>query len=146
MSIVRAVTLPVTLEHDFKSGDPDNMLVINGGEHSTEFDQIDLEHNPTQLFHTITLELSGNASAGEFCQLGDPVYPGFAWLLRKPGFIPVVPQGKTAFLLYNMHQRRDTRGRWFYQLCARFGEMVYGVPLTFAAGPATNKNPSIKNR
>ncbi|TAN08715.1 MAG: hypothetical protein EPN38_02000 [Rhodanobacteraceae bacterium] len=146
MNSPRVVSLPVTLEHDFKSGDPDNMLVINGGDHSTEFDQIDLRHHPAMPFHTITLELKGNASAGEFCRLGDPLYPGFAWLLRTPAFIPVIPQGKTVFLLQNMHHQRETRGRWYYQLFARFEGMVYGVPLTFAAGASSNKNPSIKNR
>jgi hypothetical protein len=147
------VVLPVTLEHDFRPGDSDNMLVINGGDHSIEFDRItpidERTHHANRPFHTITLKLSGNARSGEFCSLVDPEYPGFSWLMRVPLLIVLVQHGKDTFVLQNHHYHSGdprTKGRWFYQLAARFGDQVYGVPLTFAAGPSNNKNPSIKNR
>lgn len=145
MGTAREVILPVTLEHEFRPGDDDNMLVINGGDHCLEFDPIDPPSPNGHMWHTITLRLTGNASAGEFGFPGDPLHPAFTWLLRTPGHVNLLPAAKEIQLL-NHHLGHASRGRWYYQLFARFGSHHYGVPLTFSAGGGNNRNPSIKNR
>lgn len=147
MHTAREVILPVTLEHDFRRGDDDNMLVINGGDHCIEFDEVSPAPDRSgRIWHTITLQLSGNAASGEFCSMGHPMNPGLTWLVRAPHNIMVIQQVRNALVLHNHHLGRETRGRWYYQLFARFEDKVYGVPLTFAAGAGNTNNPSIKNR
>lgn len=147
MHTASEVTLPVTLEHDFKRGDDNNMLVINGGNHCIEFDEIVPGADGSGIvWHTITLQLAGNASSGEFCPVGHPVYPGFTWLVRNPHNIMLLQPVRTKLVLHNHHHGRETRGRWYYQIFARFEDKIYGVPLTFAAGAGNTNNPSIKNR
>ena len=146
MSSVREIVLPVTLEHDLRSGDADNMLVIDGGNHSLEFDPIITPDEKGRMLHTITLQLTGNASSGVFMPIVDPQYPAFTWLVRTPRAI-MLDMREKEIRLVNHHHGRETRGHWYYQLFARFGTTFYGVPLIFSAGGGGNtQNPSIKNR
>jgi hypothetical protein len=136
--------LNVELEHNLRDGDDYNMLVINKGDHHHAFDKLlDDKH-----WHRITWTLTGNASGGVFCALDDATYPGFVWLVKTPSesvFQKLHRGPDNQISIQNRHLDKSSEGTWHYQLFARFGDKVYGVPLTFAAGPANNPNPSIKN-
>lgn len=143
------IDLPVTLDHDQRGGDDNNALVINGGNHHVVLEKL---QDPTRV-HSITWTLVGNARDGQFCSLDDPAdrdNPGFTWLARKPGgdvFRNLLRlEKKNQLTIMIRHFRPDTEGVWYYQLFARFGNRIFGVPLTFAAGAASNPNPSIRNR
>lgn len=138
------IELKVELDHDLRDDEDENMLVIERGKHHHLFEKLDNEHGP----HTISWTLSGNAASGEFCSLHDPDNPGFSWLFRVPGekvFQNLHREGKKQVVVENHHRGKDTEGHWHYQLFARFGDKVYGVPITFTCGPSMNSNPSIKN-
>ncbi|WP_114240815.1 hypothetical protein [Dyella sp. C9] len=137
------IELQVELAHDLGCCDDYNQLVINKGNHHQDFDKLDGQDQ----VHTITWILSGNASSGVFCELDSLTGPGFQWLVRKPGekvFEGLKVDGKK-LTVRNHHHDKSSEGRWYYQLFARFGRHVYGVPLTFTSGPASSPNPSIKN-
>jgi hypothetical protein len=137
------IELGVELAHALDGGD--NILVINQGKHHQAFEKLqDTHHN-----HTITWTLSGNASSGEFCGLAEADNPGFVWLVRTPSekiFHKLQLLGKNKLTIHNHHYDKSSEGVWHYQLFARFGDKIYGVPLTFSAGSAGDANPSIKNR
>ncbi len=138
------IDISVELDHDPRGGDDDNLLVINKGKHHHAFEKLSDAGQP----HTITWTLSGNASGGEFCSLDDAANPGFSWLVRTPDesiFRNLRAEGKKKLIIHNHHHHKGSEGVWHYQLFARFGDKVYGVPLTFSAGPSNNPNPSIKN-
>ena len=144
MSNEKNLTLQVRLVHDPHDGDDYNMLVINEGDHHHAFDRL---QDPTRV-HTISWVLAGNAHSGEFCALDDADNPGFTWLVRTPGSsvfqnLRLTEPGRMT--ISNRHRSADSKGHWYYQLFARFGTRVYGVPLTFANGIGNNPNPSIKN-
>lgn len=140
----KILDVPVTLEQNPDASEADNALVINGGDHLFTFDALGKEHHGG---HAIRLTLQGNADAGRFCALSDPDNPGITWLLRTPKCITAtLSEDAKSLMLSNRHYGPADRGRWYYQLFARFGDRLYGVPLTFAAGPARSQNPSIKNR
>jgi hypothetical protein len=136
------IELNVELEQD--PGKYANLLVVNNGKHHHTFEKLqDPEHT-----HTITWTLTGNASSGEFCALDDPESPGFMWLVRTPGesiFDKPKLLAKNKLSIRNHHHDQSSEGTWHYQLFARFGDQIYGVPLTFACGKSSNPNPSIKN-
>jgi hypothetical protein len=136
--------LNVELEHNLREGDEYNLLVINKGHHHHAFDKLlDDKH-----WHKITWRLTGNASAGVFCALDDANYPGFVWLVKTPSesvFRKLHRGPDNEISIQNHHLDKSSEGTWHYQLFARFGDKVYGVPLTIAAGGANNPNPSIKN-
>lgn len=137
--------LSVELEHDLAGGDDYNVLVVNQGNHHTIFEKLQQAGH----MHTITWVLTGNASSGEFCALNDAQNPGFVWLVRTPNekiFHKLHPLAKNKLTMHNHHENKTSEGQWHYQLFARFGDKVYGVPLTFAAGAGSSPNPSIKNR
>lgn len=141
----QSIELDVELEHDLRDGDDYNVLVVNKGKHHTTFEKL---QQPGHM-HKITWVLTGNASSGEFCALNDAENPGFVWLIRTPSekiFHKLAPQGKNKLSIHNHHSNKTSEGLWHYQLFARFGDKVYGVPLTFAAGSGSSPNPSIKNR
>ena len=144
MSNEQNIELQVRLEHDPRDGDDYNLLVINEGKHHHTFDK--LQH-PDHV-HTISWTLAGNARGGEFCALDETANPGFMWLVRTPdggSFNQLKRVAANKLSITNHHHGKASEGRWYYQLFARFGDQVYGVPLTFAAGMANNPNPSIKN-
>jgi hypothetical protein len=136
------IELDVELEHDLRNDD--NLLVVNKGRHHHTFEKLpDSGHT-----HTITWTLSGNAGSGEFCDLDDPENPGFLWLVKTPAesiFDKPRLLAKNKLTIRNHHHDKSSEGIWHYQLFARFGDKVYGVPLTFACGKSSNPNPSIKN-
>jgi len=138
------VDMSVELYRTLNDGWDDNLLIINRGKHHHVFEKISSDDEP----HTLAWTLTGNASGGEFCALDDPDNPGFAWLLRHPGekiFRQLRHLGKT-ITMQNHHHDKSSEGIWHYQLFARFGDRIYGVPLTFACGVAMKSpNPSIKN-
>lgn len=138
------IDMHVELYRDPGDGWESNLLVINGGHHHSLFEKISTDSEP----HTISWTLSGNASGGEFCALDDPQNPGFAWLVRHPAekvFRHLHHLGKT-IRMQNHHRDKGSEGIWHYQLFARFGDKVYGVPLTFSCGAAmASPNPTIKN-
>jgi hypothetical protein len=137
------IELNVELAHDLRGGDDYNVLVINKGSHHQAFEKVD-----ESTHHTITWTLTGNASTGEFCALDDAPNPGFVWLFRKPSekiFHKLALKGKNKVTIHNHHHNKNSEGTWHYQLFERFGDKVYGVPLTFSAGGGNNPNPSIKN-
>lgn len=138
------IELSVELAHDLRDGDDPNLLVINKGNHHHTFEKLK-DHN--QL-HLITWTLTGNASGGEFCALDEADNPGFLWLVRTPNekiFHKAKRLGKNKLTIHNHHYDKSSEGIWHYQLFARFGGRVYGVPLTFCCGGMTDPNPSIKN-
>ena len=144
MSNEQNIELQVRLEHDLRDGDDYNMLVINEGAHHHKFARLE---DPTRV-HTISWTLAGNARTGEFCALDDTANPGFVWLVRTPSgntFRNLLRVGANKLTIANRHCNEESKGRWYYQLFARFGNRVYGVPLTFASGIPSNPNPSIKN-
>lgn len=144
MSNEKNIELQVHLEHDLRDGDDYNMLVVNDGKHHHAFDKL---QDPTSV-HTISWTLAGNAHSGEFCALDDAANPGFMWLVRTPEkniFKQLKRVAANKLSIANQHRNKASEGQWYYQLFARFGDKVYGVPLTFAAGGANNPNPSIKN-
>jgi hypothetical protein len=148
MSNEQNIELPVTLAYSLGSSDHDNCLVINNGAHHVVFDA---DNRSPFMLHTITWKLVGNAANGDFCALDDEANPGFTWLVRKPNpnwvRLDEKACGKKQLTLLNTHVHEGSRGHWYYQLFARFpNNRTYGVPLTFAAGTASNPNPSIKNR
>jgi hypothetical protein len=137
------IELGVELLHALDS--EDNMLVINKGKHHQAFEKVQGHDNP----HTITWTLTGNASSGEFCALDELDNPGFVWLIRTPSeriFHKLQRVGKNKLTIHNHHRDKGSEGVWHHQLFARFGEKIYGVPLTFTAGSGNDANPSIKNR
>lgn len=144
----KQVVINVELHHDFKENDAKgkedpNMLVIDHGKHHHSFDKNGADDGP----HTITWQLSGNASDGEFCGLNEKDNPGFCWLIRQPSgkvFQHLRVDGNR-ISIENHHHHHDSEGQWHYQLFARVHGHVYGVPLTFACGLAMSTNPSIKN-
>ncbi|MHA6205768.1 hypothetical protein ACXU4B_15185 [Dyella soli] len=136
--------LKVELEHDLRDGDDLNLLVINKGGHHHAFDKV----ANTDHAHTITWTLAGNAAGGEFCALDDEETPGFLWLMKTPSekiFHKLQRIGKDTLTIHNHHHDKSSEGTWHYQLFARFGDKVYGVPLTYACGKASSPNPTIKN-
>jgi hypothetical protein len=138
------IELNVELAHDFRDGGEDNLLVVNSGNHHQIFEKI----KDTNHAHTITWTLTGNASGGEFCALDEADNPGFLWLVRTPSekiFHKLHLIGKTKLTIHNHHYDKSSEGLWQYQLFARFGGKVYGVPLTFCCGGMNSPNPSIKN-
>ncbi|WP_266180454.1 hypothetical protein [Dyella humicola] len=138
------VVLSVELRYDLSECDDDNMLVIDNGDHHRSFRRLE---NPDHM-HTITWRLTGNAIDGEFCALDDDEHPGFVWLIRKPDarvFHHLQLKGGKTLEIHNHHIDKSSEGTWYYQLFARFGDRVYGVPLTCVAGGANSPNPSIKN-
>ena len=138
------VEVSVELKDDLSKGNDYNVLIVDGGNHHHSFEKLNNPNHP----HTITWVLKGNASGGEFCALDDKENPGFAWLVKKPDekvFHKLQRVGKNKLTVHNHHVDKTSEGTWYYQLFARFGDKVFGVPLTFAAGPANNPNPSIKN-
>ncbi|GLQ52327.1 hypothetical protein ACFFJT_01380 [Dyella flava] len=138
------IEMSVELYREPGDGWDDNLLIINGGKHHHVFEKIPSDGEP----HTISWTLIGNASGGEFCALDDAQNPGFVWLARQPDakvFRQLRHQGKT-LSLQNHHHDKSSEGIWHYQLFARFGDKVYGVPLTFSCGRGMeDPNPSIKN-
>lgn len=136
--------LNVELEHDLRDGDDYNVLVIKDpNHHHLAFNKLGTDQR-----HRITWTLTGNASGGEFCRLDDPLNPGFVWLVTKPNdtIFRKLDRGRPDLIqVDNHHNDKSSEGRWHYQLFARFGDRVYGVPLTFTSGAASNPNPSIKN-
>jgi len=139
------IELSVELDHDLRDGDDDNLLVVNKGRHHHSFEKL---QDPGQA-HTITWTLSGNASSGQFSALDDALSPGFVWLVRTPDkkiFDKPELLAKNKLTIRDHHHDKSSEGIWHYQLFARFGDKVYGVPLTFACGAAASTpNPSIKN-
>jgi hypothetical protein len=138
------IELSVELMHDFRDGEDDNLLVINKGNHHQVFEKLN-DHNHV---HTVTWELKGNAAGGEFCALNEKDNPGFLWLVRTPNekiFHKLKLEGKKKLFMHNHHYDKTSEGIWHYQLFARFGNKVYGVPLTFCCGGMNSPNPSIKN-
>jgi hypothetical protein len=138
------IELSVELMHDFRDGDDDNLLVINKGNHHQVFEKLKDHHHT----HTVTWELKGNAVSGEFCALEEKDNPGFLWLVRTPNekiFHKLKLIGKKKLFMHNHHYDKTSEGIWHYQLFARFGNKVYGVPLTFCCGAMNSPNPSIKN-
>jgi hypothetical protein len=139
------IELSVELAHDLRDGEDDNRLVINKGNHHQTFEKLTNPGHP----HTITWTLTGNASSGEFCALNEADNPGFIWLVRTPNdriFHKLRLLGKNKLTMHNHHQDKKSEGIWHYQLFARVGGKVYGVPLTFCCGIGmTDPNPSIKN-
>jgi hypothetical protein len=138
------IEINVELYRALNDGWDDNLLVVDQGKHHHVFEKIPSDGKP----HTITWALTGNASSGEFCALDEADNPGFAWLVRHPGeniFRELRHHGK-AISVQNHHHDKSSEGIWHYQLFARFGDKIYGVPLTFACGTAmASSNPSIKN-
>lgn len=137
------IELDVQLARDLHDGD-DNLLVINQGRHHHAFDWL----QDTQRAHTITWKLTGNAKDGEFCALDETANPGFLWLVRAPGegiFRKLQRVEKNKLAIHNHHHGKASEGIWHYQLFARFGDRIFGVPLTFTSGPSNSPNPSIKN-
>ena len=138
------VRLNVELAHDLRDDNDYNTLVINKGDHHRAFDKL----QDANTRHSITWTLSGNASSGVFCALDDPTHPGFVWLVRTPSetvFRKLHRGPDNVISIQDHHRDKTSEGTWHYQLFARFGNKIYGVPLTFAAGGANNPNPSIKN-
>jgi hypothetical protein len=136
------IEMMVELYRSPGDGWEDNLLIINHGKHNQVFEKIPSDGEP----HTITWTLSGNAGSGEFCALDEAQNPGFTWLVRHPGdkvFRQLHHHGKS-ITLNNHHHDKSSEGIWHYQLFARFGDKIYGVPLTFACGKA-DPIPSIKN-
>jgi len=137
------IEIGVELHHDLGKSKRHNLLIVNGGEHHHDFEKVDAEGEP----HTITWVLTGNASGGEFCALDNSESPGFAWLIRQPHdkvFRHLRHDGDR-ISMHNHHHGKHSEGLWHYQLFARFGDRIYGVPLTFTCGHSDNPNPSIKN-
>lgn len=135
------IDMSVELYRD-PAGGEDNLLVVNRGDHNQVFEKIPSDSEP----HTITWTLTGNASHGEFCALDDTDNPGFTWLVRRPDekvFRQLRHHGNT-ITMQNHHHDKSSEGTWHYQLFARFGDKIFGVPLTFSCGMA-NPNPTIKN-
>lgn len=115
-------------------------LVVNNGDHVHEFD----EHPEDQ---GISWTLTGNASHGEFCALDGPS-PGFQWSFNKPRdgiFRSLSAPTHNKLSMLNHHTGKDTRGRWQYQLFARFGDRVYQTPQVATNGPSDTSSPTIKN-
>jgi hypothetical protein len=138
------IELSVELVKDLAEGGDDNRLVINKGNHHQTFEKLTNTTHP----HTITWTLTGNASSGEFCALNDVNNPGFVWLVRTPNdkiFHKARIEGKKKLSMHNHHRDKSSEGIWYYQLFVRFGDKVFGVPLTFCCGGMTDPNPSIKN-
>ena len=136
------IEMSVELYRDPGGGWEDNLLVISQGNHHQAFEKIPSSGEP----HTITWTLTGHASGGEFCSLDDAKSPGFTWLIRRPVekiFRQIRHHGKS-ITMQNHHHDKDSEGVWHYQLFARFGDKIYGVPLTFSCG-LSNPNPTIKN-
>jgi len=137
------VEIHVKLLHDLSSEKAYNMLVVDDGKHHHSFEKVAMDGEP----HTITWVLTGNASGGEFCALDNSDYPGFTWLIHTPDkkvFRHLRHEGNK-ISMHNHHHGKDSEGMWHYQLFARFGDKLYGVPLTFSCGHSDNPNPSIKN-
>ena len=123
-------------------GREENLLVVNAGKHHHEFEKMASDEQP----HTITWTLTGNASDGEFCEPDDPDSPGFTWLVRTPSekvFRNLRHEGKTKISIDNYHCDKSTEGTWHYQLFARFGDKVYGVPLDRKSTRLNSSHPSI---
>jgi hypothetical protein len=138
------IEMSVELYRDLQGDDGDNLLIVNGGKHNLSFEKLTDSDEP----HTITWTLTGNASSGEFCALDESDNPGFLWLVRIPNgkiFQIIQPIGKNKITVRNIHRDKSSEGLWHYQLFARFGSKVYGVPLTFGCGTTSDANPSIKN-
>ena len=138
------IEIEVELYRDPKPGREENLLVVNAGKHHHAFDKMPNDHQP----HTITWKLTGNASHGEFCGPDDADSPGFSWLVRKPSekvFRNLRYEGKNKISIENYHFDKNSEGTWHYQLFARFGNKIYGVPLTFVCGDSNSPHPSIKN-
>lgn len=136
--------IDVELYRDPKPGREENLLVVNQGKHHHAFDKAASDDQP----HTITWTLTGNASGGEFCAEDDPDSPGFSWLVRTPSdkvFRNLRYEGRNKISIDNYHSDKSSEGVWHYQLFARFGDKVYGVPLTFVCGESNSPHPSIKN-
>ncbi|HUA81753.1 MAG TPA: hypothetical protein VL997_15350 [Dyella sp.] len=136
------IEMSVELYRNPSDGWEQNLLIINGGNHHHAFGKISGNDEP----HIITWTLAGNAGDGEFCALDDANNPGFTWLVRPPSekiFRQIHHLGKT-ITMQNHHHDTHSEGVWHYQLFARFGEKIYGVPLTFTCG-MSNPNPTIKN-
>ncbi len=134
--------LNVTLLRDPGDGDRPNLLVVNNGDHHHRFDKRENGH------HTVTWTLTGNASDGEFCALDHEASPGFLWILRTPPenvFQRLARVGGNTLTLENHHSGKHSEGEWCYQLFARFGNRIHGIPWTTACGAANRLNPSIKN-
>ena len=115
-------------------------LVINDGKHMHEFK----EHPEGQ---GICWTLTGNASHGEFCAL-DEASPGFQWSGSPPRegiFRSFESPARHKLRVMNHHTGKDSRGRWPYQLFARFGDKVYQTPYVSAAGASDTTSPTIKN-
>jgi hypothetical protein len=140
------IEISVELAYDHRDGEDDNLLIINNGNHHHTFGKIEDTHHA----HTITWTLTGNASSGEFCALDDADNPGFLWLVRTPSehvFHKLQLLGRNKLTIHNHHHDKSSEGIWHYQLFARFGNKVFGVPLTFCCGSTamSSPNPSIKN-
>ena len=140
--------IELTVELAYELGkvpnDCDNMLVINDGKHHHCFHKLG---NPDDR-HTITWTLTGNARSGEFCELDERDHPGFVWLVRTPDkriFHRLERPLKNKLTIHNHHIDESSEGVWHYQLFARFGDKVYGVPLSFVCGESNSPHPSIKN-
>jgi hypothetical protein len=137
------IEMDVELYRDLREGEDDNILVINKGRHNLSFEKLSSDQP-----HTITWTLTGNASGGEFCALNEAHNPGFLWLVRVPHekiFQNLKAVEKNKLTIHNFHRDKHSEGVWHYQLFARFGNKIYGVPLTFSCGSMSNANPSIKN-
>lgn len=130
-------------EHDANGNDDLNMLVINQGKHHHAFNKHSRNDGP----QTIIWRLTGHAAQGEFCGLDEKDNPGFCWLIRQPGskIFQNLKREQKSIAIENHHYGHESEGQWHYQLFARVGGKLYGVPLTFACGMAMSTNPSIKN-
>ncbi|RDS80065.1 hypothetical protein [Dyella psychrodurans] len=138
------IEMSVELYRDPRDDGGDNLLIINRGKHSLSFEKLSGTDEP----HSITWTLTGNASDGEFCALDEADNPGFLWLVRIPNekiFQNLQSTGRNKLTIRNVHRDKSSEGLWHYQLFARFGDKVYGVPLNFGCGAAAEANPSIKN-
>ncbi|WP_109126468.1 hypothetical protein [Dyella sp. C11] len=138
------VEINVELYYDLDRDEEYNHLVIRGKKRHHAFDKTASEGGP----HTITWTLTGNAAGGRFCALDDLDNPGFTWLIRKPTgriFRDLRAEGKHRISIHNHHHDKHSEGMWHYQLFAKFGNKVFGVPLTFGCGHSSNPNPTIKN-
>lgn len=137
------IDMSVELYRNPGDGWDDNLLIVNRGNHHQVFEKI-----PDGEPHTISWTLTGNAGEGEFCALDDAAHPGFTWLLRQPDekvFRQLRHHGKT-ITMQNHHHDKSSEGIWHYQLFARFGDRIFGIPLTFSCGQSmTSPNPTIKN-
>lgn len=143
---IETIELPVTLDHPLGKPEDDNNLVIRGGDHHLVF-----QSGEVPRMRQIVWKLEENAAEGRFCAVNDPLSPGFSWLVRTPEAAYLNLQtslcGPEKLTVSHLHVGQQSKGHWFYQLFAWFPNgRIYGVPLTFTAGPAGNQNPSIKNR